>query len=205
MAWSTGAQVCAVAQGLAVYVIFCDTHFEEQVSGAPVAGGFWQGYADGPLLEAQFNYPSALVAYRSTLLVAETGNCLIRQVDVLRGVMSTLAGTPGLCQRLDGAPSGTAFPFNLTYSAYGDFFLFMDQSPDLLVRQLHAPNGTVQSIANVSLGGLLLAYPYSVVPGQGVQYVNITAATTQCSACYVSLVGGGCTPCGYWTYSSQGL
>ena len=74
-----------------------------------------------------------------------------------------------------------------------------------MVRQLHAPTGTVQSIANVSLGGLLLAYPYSVVPWQGVQYVNITAATTQCSAGYVSLVGGGCTPCGYWTYSSQGL
>ena len=208
MAWSTGAQVCAVAQGQAVYVIFCGTHFVAQVSGAPVAGGFWQGYADGPLLEAQFSSPSALVAYGSTLLVADTGNCLIRQVDVLRGVVSTLAGTPGLCQRLDGAPGGAASPINLTYSAYGDFFLFVDQSPGLMVRQLHAPTGTVQSITNVSLGGqggLVLGYPYSVVAGQGVQYVNITAAATQCPAGYVSLVGGGCTPCGYGTYSSQGL
>ena len=42
----------------------------------------------------------------------------------------------------------------------------------------------MQSIANVSLGGLLLGYPYSIVAGQGVQYVNITAATTPSPAGY---------------------
>ena len=82
------------------------------------------------------------------------------------------------------APGTREFPFDLTHSAYGDFFLFMDQSPGLIVRQLHAPTGTVLSIANASLGGLLLGYPYNIVAGQGVQYVNITAATTPCPAGY---------------------
>ena len=174
-------------------MVLCGTHFVAPVSGAPVAGGFWPGYADGPLLEAQFSGPSSLVACGSVLLVADTGNCLIRQVDVMRGPRPPhsgragpggLAGMPGMCQRLHGAPGATEFPFNLTHSAYGDFFLFMDQPPCLIVRQLHAPTGTVQSIANVSLGGLLLGYPYNIVAGQGVQYVNITAATTPSPAGY---------------------
>ena len=73
MAWFTGAQVCAEAQGLPAYVVLCGTHLVAPVSGAPVAGGFWPGYADGPLLEAQFSGPSSLVACGSVLLVADTG------------------------------------------------------------------------------------------------------------------------------------
>ena len=103
--YSPVADVCSVASCAGVvYAIFCNTHFVSQVATAfvPVAGRYLPGYQDGPLLQAAFNSPSSLVCYSGLLYVADTNNCVILQVDVLRNAVTTVAGTPGLCQRING-------------------------------------------------------------------------------------------------------
>jgi DNA-binding beta-propeller fold protein YncE len=60
----------------------------------PVAGTGEPGYADGPGDRAQFDTPAGVAALPDgTLIVADTGNGLLRAIDV-HGVVSTLA--PGM-------------------------------------------------------------------------------------------------------------
>ena len=97
-----------------------------------MAGGVTPGYQDGSLLASAFYGPSTIVYYNSVLYVADNNNCVIRQVDILRQTVSTVAGS-GVCARSDGAPGATVYPANLTYSAFSDFLLLMDQYPNVCV------------------------------------------------------------------------
>jgi DNA-binding beta-propeller fold protein YncE len=52
-----------------------------------------RGFADGPASEARFRKPQGLAFRGSSLLVADTENHAIREVDVGSGVVRTVAGT----------------------------------------------------------------------------------------------------------------
>ena len=219
--WMLGGQICAVAGGqnlTAVYVIFCRTHYISQLSRAsvasPLAGGSVPGYSDGGLLAAAFNSPSAMLLYLSRLFVADTGNCVLREIDLTRGSVSTVAGAQGICQRSDGTRGGLAYPTNLTYSAFPGFFLFLDRYPTEAypaVRQFHAPTGTVQTIVTspVTLDWLtyLLGFQDRILVGRSNQYAQVAAAALPCPASYTASAGGAfsasdCTACAYGYYSS---
>lgn len=221
--WTLGAPVCSVAYKSAattVYLIFCGQHYIAQLSPlstlSPLAGALAPGYADGPLLQAAFNSPSTMVHHLARLYVADTKNCVIREVDLSRGRVRTVAGTAGLCQRVDGLQAGLAYPTNLTYSAYDGYLLFLDQSPSELnpkVRQFHAPTGRVQSIVSVPLNGVgsysyLVGLPDSLLAGLSNYYVQVTASSAACPPGYSSLAGnapvqGGCLACQTGYYSSE--
>jgi thiol-disulfide isomerase/thioredoxin len=51
------------------------------------------GADDGPLHAARFRLPQGLAALDGSLLVADTGNHLVRRVDLAAGAVTTLAGT----------------------------------------------------------------------------------------------------------------
>ncbi|KAI6646689.1 NHL repeat-containing protein 2 [Oopsacas minuta] len=51
------------------------------------------GLRDGPIAQAEFNSPQGLASKGSMLYIADTENHAIRQVDLERGVVSTLCGT----------------------------------------------------------------------------------------------------------------
>lgn len=218
--WTLGAPVCSAALGQGVaYVIFCGQHYIAQVSSgiSPLAGGLKAGYSDGALLASAFNSPSGLAVFSGRVYVADTMNCAIREVDVTRGEVRTVAGT-GVCQRVDGAVSGLAYPTNLTSSAYDGFLLFYDQYPtekNPTARQFHAPTGIVKTIAVPPLLGAssslnyIAGLPDRVLAGRSNIFYQITASSLPCPAGYSALPGNAptasaCLPCpdGYYSGTS---
>ncbi len=77
-----------------------DTGHHRIIEADPVTGDVIAAYgtgirgsADGPALEASFNSPHGLTVGDGGLFVADTGNHLIRRVDLASGEVSTIAGT----------------------------------------------------------------------------------------------------------------
>lgn len=158
--WSVGGYICsATGDGAGnAYVIQCGTNF---VSKAPfggggltvVAGQSVKGYLDGPVLLGLFNLPSSVVYYNQRLFVADTGNCVLREVDLVRGGLATVAGMIGVCERLDdrigGTVAGLVYPTNLTLTVYPGVFLFSDKGTletTPTIRQYNADSGSVLTI-----------------------------------------------------------
>lgn len=56
-------------------------------------GGGCSGYADDVGVEAQFRKPTGLVRFENYLYVADTGNNLIRRIDIVTGVATTVGGS----------------------------------------------------------------------------------------------------------------
>ncbi len=75
-----------------------------------LAGNPGGGSADGVGPTAQFLYPFGLAANGANLYVADTLNNTIRQVVILTGAVTTVAGTAGFAGAADGV--GTAAQFN---------------------------------------------------------------------------------------------
>ncbi len=79
-----------------------------------------------------------------------TGNCVIREVDLIRGVVGTVSGTPGTFQSADGTSQTTnVFPTSLIYTPYDGFSLFTDRcaaEQNAFIRQFHAPSSTVSTV-----------------------------------------------------------
>ncbi len=62
------------------------------------------GRGDGAATEASFNGPQGLIATDAAIYVADTGNHLIRRIDIASGAVATLSGT-GHRGRALGAPA----------------------------------------------------------------------------------------------------
>ncbi|OAM87271.1 hypothetical protein AW736_23745 [Termitidicoccus mucosus] len=93
-----------------------------------VAGSATSGTANGPLLEAQFNSPAgvAVDVTGSYLYVADTGNHVIRLIDLSGGVVSTFAGQMGVAGDADGGALGAStfrFPGDLIVDGTGDVYV----------------------------------------------------------------------------------
>jgi hypothetical protein len=166
--WSVAGAVCSATGDEAgnAYVIQCGTNF---ISMAPAGGGMLKvvagqsnrGYQDGDLLSGRMSSPSSVVYYKNRLFVADTGNCVLREVDLIRGRMSTVAGLKGVCERMDGgvlgARAGLVYPTNLTLTSAPGFFLFTDQGRNedvATIRQYHADSGTVTTIQTSIIRGV---------------------------------------------------
>ena len=78
------------------------------------------GYLDGAVASAQFNNPRGITHMVSGghahLYVADYSNCVIRDIDVTAGTVTTLAGTQGSCSYADGTGSLARFsnPWGIT-------------------------------------------------------------------------------------------
>lgn len=73
-----------------------------------MAGGE-AGYVDGPLAAARFRAPTAMCRSGRTLYVVDSGNRLIRSVDLDRGVVATVAGQAGIAGTTDGPRARASF------------------------------------------------------------------------------------------------
>jgi sugar lactone lactonase YvrE len=106
------------------------------------------GSMDGPAASARFNAPFGLaVDSRGFLYVTESGNCTIRVINP-GGVVSTLAGKPGVAGSADGATSSARFN--------GPRGIAVDGSGNLYVADFG--NNTIRRIASAgvvtTIGGL---------------------------------------------------
>ncbi len=94
-----------------------------------VIGAGEPGAGDGDLARARFHHPQGLAVVDDVVYVADTGNHLVRSVDLASGLVSTLAGT-GEQARIagGGAGAGRAVELNSPWDvtvADGDVFIAM--------------------------------------------------------------------------------
>ena len=107
------------------------------------------GYADGPAATAQFASPSAVaVDAQGDVFVADPGNAVIRSIAP-DGTVSTVAGTPGDSDHVDGPAASAAFvwPTDIHLDAQGN--LYIVDYDDATVRLLDT-SGNVTTIAGTS-------------------------------------------------------
>ena len=220
-AWSLRNSLCDVTgDANFVYMYLCGTHFlsyarvEKGSVMLPLAGAVRQGYADGSLLAALFRLPTSMVLYDSRLYVTDAGNCVIRELDLLRDAVRTVAGTPALCQRQDDGEQRAALasPNNLTYTPYAGFFLFVDKLPGepiAVLRQFHVPTCTVRTVRALPSNYFndILAVAGGVLIRAERNLQLLAATTISCPAGTSTLEGNalslsGCQSCGYGFYSN---
>lgn len=77
-----------------------DTGHHRIIEADPISGDVLAAYGtgirgsdDGPALEASFNNPHGITVGDGGLFVADTGNHLIRRIDLVTGEVTTVAGT----------------------------------------------------------------------------------------------------------------
>jgi sugar lactone lactonase YvrE len=115
-----------------------------------LAGTPGTGFSDGTGAAAHFNNPAAMVVDGSgNLYIADELNDTIRKVAP-GGVVTTLAGTPGLTASNDGTGSGASFydPYGIGIDGSGNLYV-ADASNDT-IRKV-TPGGVVTTIAGQPL------------------------------------------------------
>ena len=220
--WAVDSRLCSVTgDGEAIYALFCGNHYISSASRlgvvqfAPLIGVFVPGYTDGVFQAAKFSSPSSVVAFDSRLYITDTGNCVIREVDLVRGAVLTVAGTAAACQRADGIESAMlTHPAILSYTAYDGFFLFVDKNHDghyAYIRQFHAPTSAVSTVQaspfEFSQISSLAASRHGVVVTAQRMYHLLSTTQNPCPAGTSSLAGSaqdtfGCLACPLDYYSS---
>jgi DNA-binding beta-propeller fold protein YncE len=144
-----------------------------------------QGFNDGPLNQAQFNRPMGLVLDGgNVLLVADSGNHLLRRINLVTGQVDTFAGDPHLrpAGRVDGNRAVARFhaPSRMVMGDHGSLYV-ADQDGRALRRigadgMVTTPGGNTAGSAAGALDGASrdarFRKPYGVaVDGDGVAFV----------------------------------
>jgi hypothetical protein len=108
-----------------------------------------QSYRDGNGTDAWFNSPSSVtIDGGGSLYVADTGNSVIRKID-LAGNVTTFAGTAGVRGSVDG--NGPAARFNQPTGIAADTGgnLFVADTLNQVIRKI-SPNGAVSTLAGLT-------------------------------------------------------
>ncbi len=113
------------------------------------AGTGHSGSADGTLTSASFNQPHglALSADDNTLYVADSGNGTIRKIDLVAGMVSTVAGQAGHQSSIDGVgtSAGLDWPWGLDIDPSGQNIYFTEHWA-LRIRRFSLLDGTVTTL-----------------------------------------------------------
>jgi thiol-disulfide isomerase/thioredoxin/sugar lactone lactonase YvrE len=86
-----------------------------RIIGSGVAGA-----RDGPFVSAAFRQPQGMALLGSLLYVADTGNHLVRRVDLRRQLVDTVAGTGEQAREFNIPGTGRGVPLNSPWDLYGD-------------------------------------------------------------------------------------
>jgi hypothetical protein len=108
------------------------------------------GYADGTGTGATFDYPAGVAVYSNNLYVCDSANSTIRQISPA-GVVTTIAGQPGVAGLLDNTSQPTFFNHPEGIVSDGTGNLYIADSGNNVIRRLQILSGAVTTIAgNVS-------------------------------------------------------
>ena len=107
------------------------------------------GYADGPGTQARFNHPVGIaVDPRSgDLLVADAYNHTIRRVG-RDGLVSTVAGTPGINEHRDGPARHALFNTPVGIAVHDDGSIYVSEYFNHDIRRI-SPKGEVSTVAGM--------------------------------------------------------
>jgi sugar lactone lactonase YvrE len=87
-----------------------------------IAGRGGMGSSDGAGMNATFSSPSGLAVYGGTLFIADTGNAIVRALDLASTYVSTIAGKPGFANG-NGLLSQFNRPTAITVDSMGNLFV----------------------------------------------------------------------------------
>jgi len=104
------------------------------------------GATDGTGAAARFNNPHGITLDGTNLYVADSGNSTIRKVEILTGVVTTLAGSAGLNGAADG--TGAAARFNNLHGITTDGTnLYVTDTDNCTIRKIVIATGSVTTVA----------------------------------------------------------
>ncbi len=109
------------------------------------------GSADGPAASATFNGPDGIAADGHMLYITDQQNDTIRAIDLSTNMVSTLAGSPGMCGNVDmpGAMARFCGPDGLAADGSGNLYVADNNS----IRKIVIATGAVSpAVANNGLG-----------------------------------------------------
>ena len=118
-----------------------------QWAGAPGVAG----YADGTVADARFAQPHDITSDGGKLYVSDGNNDVIRVIDLASGMVSTLAGGPGMCGFVDmpGAQARFCAPQGIVADGAGNLYVADNNA----VRKIVISGAAVsQLVANNGLG-----------------------------------------------------
>jgi hypothetical protein len=129
------------------------------ISNVAGTGTCWYSGDGGPATSAALNDPSGVAVDSSgNIFIADTLNCLIREVSASTGIISTLAGTPPDITGLlhcgnsgDGGPaisSKVGFVNGLAVDGFGNIFLADPSS--CVIRKITASAGIISTAAGAA-------------------------------------------------------
>jgi DNA-binding beta-propeller fold protein YncE len=158
-----------------------------------LAGTGTAGYANGPLLAAQFNKPASVTSLSSSqLLVADSGNHCIRLLDLTSRTASTYAGTPAVAGAVNGPASQATFN-NPRAAVAVNGAVYVVDTDNRLIRKV--ADGVVTTFAGngsqATKDGPLLAASFNFPHSIAFDGATSTFYVTECGGHVVRKIAGG--------------
>ncbi|MGZ8428080.1 MAG: hypothetical protein ACXW4S_01335 [Candidatus Deferrimicrobiaceae bacterium] len=121
------------------------------------AGAFGvAGSADGTGAAARFNLPSGIVAVGTTLYVCDTGNHTIRKIVSTSGLVTTVAGTPGVPGAVDNTLTGNVlFSSPRGITSDGGTTLYVADTGNHKIRIVISSSGATSTFAGSGTPGFV--------------------------------------------------
>lgn len=107
------------------------------------------GFSDGTGSSARFNTPRGMVVDGDNLIVADAKNHVLRQIVIETGVVTTLAGSPGVTGSADGTSDDARFNFPSALVLVGDN-LYVDDFFNGSIRKVNLRTRQVTTVATPS-------------------------------------------------------
>ncbi len=139
-------------------------------AGYPGAAGYFDN-AGNPTLYAYFNHPEGIATDGTYLYVADSGNNVIRRVNLTStpvGLVDTLAGNPNSSGFVDGTGQGAFFsnPLGICYDS-GSTSLYVADTGNSSIRQITTLKGSANTGVVKTLAGspttATFYWPYDIV------------------------------------------